>query len=142
MLVDANVLLYAVDERSPFHERSFEWLSAALNGARRVGLPWMSLLAFLRISTNLRATDRPLSPSEAVGFVRDWLAADVAWTPGPGPRHGEIVLGLIGDGQLTGNLISDAHLAAIAIEHGLVLASNDSDFSRFEGLRWENPLVG
>jgi toxin-antitoxin system PIN domain toxin len=142
MLVDANLLLYAVDERSPFHERSLEWLTTALTGARRVGIPWMSLVAFVRISTNLRATDRPLSPSEAVGFVQDWLAADVVWNPGPGPRHGEIVLGLIEDGQLTGNLVSDSHLAAIAIEHGLVLASNDSDFSRFEGLRWENPLVG
>jgi len=142
MLVDANLLLYAVDERSPFHERSLEWLTAALNGARRVGIPWMSLIAFLRIGTNLRATDRPLSPSEAAGFVRDWLAADVVWNPAPGPRHGEIVLDLVESGQLSGNLVSDAHLAAIAIEHGLVLASNDSDFSRFDGLRWENPLAG
>lgn len=141
MLVDANLLLYAVDEDSPFHERSVEWLTAALNGARRVGIPWMSLIAFLRISTNLRATDRPLSPSEAAAFVRDWLAADVVWHPAPGPRHGEIVLSLVEDGQLSGNLISDAHLAAIAIEHGLVLASNDSDFARFDGLRWENPLA-
>ena len=142
MLVDANLLLYAVDERSPFHERSLGWLTSSLNGARRVGIPWMSLIAFMRISTNLRATDRPLSPSEAAGFVNDWLAADVVWNPAPGPRHGEILLELVECGQLSGNLISDAHLAAIAIEHGLVLASNDSDFSRFDGLRWENPLVG
>jgi len=140
MIVDANLLLYAVDERSPFHERSLEWLTAVLNGTRRVAIPWMSLVAFMRISTNLRATDRPLSPSQAAGFVRDWLAAAVVWTPAPGPRHVEIVLDLVEDGQLSGNLISDAHLAAMAIEHGLVLASNDSDFSRFEGLRWENPL--
>jgi len=141
MLLDANLLLYAVDERSPFHERSHEWLSAVLNGNRRVGIPWMSLIAFLRISTNLRATDRPLVPSEAAGFVRDWLAAEVVWNPGPGPRHGEIVLDLVESGSLSGNLVTDAHLAAIAIEHGLVLASNDSDFSRFGGLRWENPLA-
>ena len=141
MLVDANLLLYAVDERSPFHERSLQWLTESMNGARRVGLPWMSLIAFLRISTNLRATDRPLSPSDAAGFVRDWLSAEVVWNPGPGPRHSEIVLNLIEEGQLSGNLVSDAHLAAIAIEHGLVLVSNDSDFSRFGGLRWENPLV-
>ena len=142
MLVDANLLLYAVDERSPFHERSLGWLTSSLNGARRVGIPWMSLIAFMRISTNLRAADRPLSPSEAAGFVKDWLAAEVVWNPAPGPRHGEILLELVECGQLSGNLISDAHLAAIAIEHGLVLASNDSDFSRFDGLRWENPLVG
>jgi len=141
MLVDANLLLYAVDERSPFHERSHQWLTDALNGARRVGIPWMSLIAFLRISTNLRATERPLTPTEAAGFVRDWLDAAVVWTPGPGPRHAEIVLGLVDKGQLSGNLVSDAHIAAIAIEHGLVLASNDSDFSRFEDLRWENPLA-
>lgn len=142
MLVDANLLLYAVDERSHFHVPSLEWLTSALNGARRVGIPWMSLVAFLRISTNPRATDRPLAPNKAAELVRDWLDAEVVWTPGPGPRHGEIVLGLVEAGQLTGNLVSDAHLAAIAIEHGLVLASNDSDFSRFEGLRWENPLAG
>ncbi len=140
MLVDANLLLHAVDERSPFHERSLDWLTEALNGSRRVGLPWMSLVAFLRISTNLRATDRPLSPSAASEFVRDWLAADVVWNPGPGPHHDEIFLGLVDEGQLSGNLISDAHLAAIAIEHGLTLASNDSDFSRFQGLQWQNPL--
>lgn len=142
MLIDANLLLYAVDQRSPFHERSLEWVTASLNGARRVGIAWISLIAFVRISTNLRATDRPLSPSDAAGFVRDWLAADTVWTPAPGPRHGEIVLDLVESGQLSGNLVSDAHLAAIAIEHGLVLASNDSDFARFSGLRWENPLAG
>ncbi len=142
MLVDANLLLYAVDERSPFHERSLRWLTDALNGARRVGLPWTSLVAFMRISTNLRATDRPLPVPEAVGFVRDWLAADVVWSPAPGPRHDEIFLDLLEAGQMSGNLVSDAHLAAIAIEHGLVLVSNDSDFSRFEALRWENPHRG
>jgi uncharacterized protein len=102
----------------------------------------MSLTAFLRISTNVRATDRPLAASEASGFVREWLATEVVWIPAPGPRHSDIFLGLMDGGQLSGNLVSDAHLAAIAIEHGLVLASNDSDFSRFEGLRWENPLAG
>ncbi|MGK2959250.1 MAG: TA system VapC family ribonuclease toxin [Acidimicrobiales bacterium] len=141
MIVDANLLLYAVDERSPFHERSLEWLTSALNGARRVGIPWMSLVAFMRISTNLRATDRPMSPFEATEFVRGWLSTEVVWTPAPGPRHAEIVLDLVQDEQLSGNLISDAHLAAIAIEHGLVLASNDSDFSRFGGLRFVNPLA-
>jgi len=141
MLIDANLLLYAVDELSPFHQRSVDWLTEALNGPRRVGLPWMSLTAFLRISTNPRATARPLSPSDASAFVRDWLAADVVWQPGPGPRHGEIFLELVDEGQLTGNLVSDAHLAAIAMEHGLVLASNDSDFGRFSGLHWDNPLA-
>ncbi|MGE0305989.1 MAG: type II toxin-antitoxin system VapC family toxin [Acidimicrobiia bacterium] len=142
MLVDANLLLYAVDETSTFHERAHAWLTDMLNGPCRVGFPWMSLVAFMRISTNARATTRPLTSSLAAGFVRDWLSADAAWTPGPGPRHGEIVLSMFETGQLSGNLVSDAHLAAIAVEHGLVLASNDSDFARFSALRWENPLAG
>ena len=141
MLVDANLLLYAVDERSPLHERAAGWLTDVLNGPRRIGIPWMSLIAFLRISTHARATESPLPPSQATAFVRDWLAADVVWTPGPGPRHAQLVLDLIETAHLTGNLISDAHLAAIAIEHGLVLVSNDSDFARFPALRWMNPLA-
>jgi len=140
MLIDANLLIYAVDERSQFHTAAAEWLTEVLNGGRRIGLPWMSITAFLRIMTNARATSHPLTAAEATGFVRDWLAVEVVWVPSPGPRHSEIFLGLVDEG-LAGNLISDAHLAAIAIEHGLTLASNDSDFARFEGVRWENPLL-
>lgn len=141
MLVDANLLLYAVDEHSPFHDRAAGWLTDALNGPRRVGIPWMSLIAFLRISTNPRASLNPLSPSAATEFAQQWLAADIAWIPEPGPRHADIFFDLIETEHLTGNLISDGHLAAIAIEHGLVLMSNDSDFARFPALRWMNPLA-
>jgi toxin-antitoxin system PIN domain toxin len=140
MLVDANLLLYAVDRKSPFHTGAAEWLTEQLNGPRRVGLPWQSLVAFVRISTHPRASITPLDPGEALRYVQDWLAADVAWTPTPGPHHGALLADLIDRYQLRGNLVSDAHLAALAIEHGLTLCSADSDFARFRELSWTNPL--
>ncbi len=141
MLVDANLLLYAVDRASPFHDRAAEWLTEQLNGPRRVGLPWQSLVAFIRISTHPRASAAPLSPRAALSYVDDWLAPDVAWIPNPGPGHTAILTQLIDTYQLRGNLISDAHLAALAIEHGLTLVSADTDFARFHELRWSNPVV-
>ncbi len=140
-LVDANLLLYAVDEASPFHERATEWLSEQLNGNRRVGLPWQCLVAFVRISTHPRASSRPLSPDDAADLVDDWLAAEPAWVPVPGPGHAAIFAGLTRRHQLRGNLVSDAHLAALAIEHGLELCSADTDFARFPEARWRNPLA-
>lgn len=139
-LVDANILLYAVDDTSPFHLAATNWLTEALNGPRRVGLPWQSLVAFLRISTHERASQHPLSPADAVAFVDDWLAAPAAWIPTPGPGHPTILNDLITRYHLRGNLISDAHLAALALEHGLALCSADSDFARFSELRWTNPM--
>ena len=141
MLVDANVLLFAVDQRSPFHEPCRGWLEGALSGPRRVGLPWPSLLAFLRIATHPRAAERPLSPAAAWGHVRRWLAAGPAWIPAPGPGHAEILGDLVERYQLTGNLVADAHLAALAVEHGLTVVSADTDFARFAEVRWENPLA-
>ncbi|MGI8680806.1 MAG: TA system VapC family ribonuclease toxin [Mycobacteriales bacterium] len=140
MLLDANLLLFAVDAHSPFHGSAAAWLTAQLNGPRRVGLPWQSLGAFLRISTHPRASERPLSPPEAWAQVQDWLAADTAWIPQPTDRHAEVLGGLVTSYQLRGNLVSDAQLAAIAIEHGLTLYSADTDFARFREVRWENPL--
>ncbi len=141
MLVDANILLYAVDGSSPFHERAASWLDRQLNGPTRIGLPWPSLVAFLRISTHPRAVAAPLLPRVARTFVDDWLAAPAAWVPSPGHRHGEILLGLIETYDVGGNLVSDAHLAALALEHGLAMASADSDFARFTELTWINPLA-
>ena len=141
MLVDANILLYAVDEASPFHERASHWLTERLNGDRRVALPWHSLVAFLRISTHERASARPLTPEQAARFVADWLEPEVAWIPREGPGHARILTDLITRYKLTGNIISDAHLAALAIEHGLTLCSTDGDFAKFPGLKWENPLA-
>ena len=141
MLVDANVLLFAVDATSRFHEAAGSWLTDRLNGPRRVGLPWQSLTAFLRISTHPRASERPLTPEEAWSYVDDWLGAGASWIPLPAARHAEILRGLVTAYGLTGNLISDAHLAALAIEHGLTICSADTDFARFTEVRWEDPLA-
>ena len=139
MIVDANVLLYAVDDRSHFHEAARVWLEGAMNGLERVGLPWASLLAFQRIITHPRAMASPLTPVAAWSFVTDWLDAEQVWVPTPGSRHGEIVRRLLVDGDLRGNLVTDAHLAALAIEHGTSICSFDADFARFGGLRWISP---
>lgn len=140
MLVDANILLFAVDSESPFHSAATRWLTEQLNGPRRVGLPWQSLGAFLRISTHPRAAERPLSPVAAWSQVERWLAAEPAWIPAPTERHADVLGGLIAKHHLRGNLVSDAQLAALAIEHGLTVCSADSDFARFGEIRWENPV--
>ena len=140
MIVDANILLYAVDEGSDFHEPARAWIVGALNGPARIGLPWPTLTAFLRISTHPRAARNPLTGREAWEFIAEWLNASAAWIPQPGPRHSEVFRRLTVDGGLQGNLISDAHLAALALEHGVGICSADSDFARFPGLDWVNPL--
>jgi len=141
MLVDANVLLFAVDSSSPFHPEARAWLDDKLNGPRRVGLPWQSLTAFLRMSTNARASEHPLAPAEAWGYVREWLEAEAAWVPEPTERHREVLGALIVEYDLRGHLISDAELATLAIEHGLTVISADTDFARFTEVRWENPVA-
>jgi uncharacterized protein len=141
MLVDANLLLFAVDRSSPFHQTAAGWLADVLNGGRRVGIPWPSLTAFVRISTHPRASERPLSPERAWRHVEAWLACDPVWTPGPSERHAELLGGLVVSYQLRGNLVSDAHLAALAIEHGLTVCSADTDFARFREIQWVNPLA-
>jgi toxin-antitoxin system PIN domain toxin len=141
MLVDANLLVFAVHERSPFHAPAKEWVTKRLNGARRVGFPWQSLGAFLRIVTHPRAFERPLDPDTAWSRVADWLACDVAWIPEPGERHADILGELITRHQVRGNLIPDAQLAALALEHGLSVCSADTDFARFTEISWENPLA-
>ena len=142
MLIDANLLLYAVDEVAPEHERARTWLTAQLNGERRIGLPWASLTAFLRISTHHRASRQPLRPEDAWGFVDEWLAAPTAWIPGPTERHATVLGSLVRRYRIAGNLLPDAHLAAIAIEHGLELCSVDTDFARFREVRWTQPADG
>jgi toxin-antitoxin system PIN domain toxin len=140
MLLDANLLLYAVHRGADRHDAARGWLTGQLNGSRRVGIPWSTLGAFLRISTHPRAFPRPLSPATAWERVTDWLAAPVAWIPEPGPEHTRILGDLITRHDIRGNLVPDAMLAALAIEHGLTLCSTDTDFARFPELRWEDPL--
>ena len=141
MIVDANVLLYAVDPGSTFHDPARDWLEGSLNGPRRVGLPWVSLTAFQRIATHPRLSATPLSPAQAWSFVDDWLSADRAWVPEPGEGHAELLRRLLVEGDLRGNLVTDAHLAALALEHGVGVCSLDSDFARFPELTWFNPAA-
>ncbi len=141
MIVDANILLYAVDEASRFHGPARTWLEDALNGDRRVGLPWSSLWAFARITTHPRALARPLTPEDASSFVRTGSQPPAAWIPAPGPGHGDLVMDLMTRLDLRGNLIPDAVLAALCIEHGVAVVSADSDFARFPPLEWINPVA-
>jgi hypothetical protein len=141
MLVDANILLFAVDDSSAFHARAADWLTSQLNGRRRIGLAWQSLGAFVRISTNPKAASRPLAPEEAWSYVESWLAVDTAWIPSPTERHADVLGSLVRTYGLRGNLVSDAQLAALAIEHGLTVCSADADFGLFTEIRWENPLA-
>ncbi len=140
MLLDANLLLYAIHERAAQHHAAKDWLTEKLNGPRRVGLPWQSLIAFLRISTHPRAFEHPLHPAAAWERVMDWISAPVAWIPQAGPEYARILGEVINGHDVRGNLVPDATLAALAIEHGLTLCSTDTDFARFTALRWVNPL--
>ena len=140
ILVDANLLLYAHDPRAAQHEASRVWLEAALSGPDLVRFAWLTLWAFLRISTNPRVFERPLSTKEAEALVSSWLAQPVAGLLEPGERHWEILAGLMQSGQTTGPLVMDAAIAAIAVEHGATLYTTDRDFARFPGLKWTNPL--
>jgi len=141
MLVDANVLLYSVDEASPFHARARDWMLTALNGDKRVGIPWQSLWAFVRIATNPRALLEPLTPSEAWEYVENWLEAPASWVPAPGRGHRGILGRLLADKDIRAGLVTDAVLAAICIEHGLAIVSADSDFARFPEIAWINPTI-
>lgn len=141
MLVDANILLFAADRLSPHHEPSVAWLEAALGGTRRVGLPWQSLVAFVRIATHPRVMTEPLDTATAWAQVREWLACDVAWVPTPTERHADALGAILARRQVTGDLVADAHLAALALEHGLAVVSADSDFARFPEVDWVDPLA-
>jgi toxin-antitoxin system PIN domain toxin len=142
VLVDANLLIYAFVESAPNHPRARAWLEKLLNDGGPVGLPWESLLAFFRFVTHPKIATRPLSSREAWAQVRLWTARSNVMIPAPGERHEEILARLIEETNCTSGLIHDAHLAALAIEHGLRLCSTDGDFGRFRGLTWVNPLLG
>jgi hypothetical protein len=141
VILDANLLLYAVDARSEQHAIAAPWLERALGGNRRVGIPWQTIGAFLRISTHPRVTTNPLSAAAAWAYVRSWLDTDPVWVPPATERTAEVLAHLMGRHQITANLVTDAQLAALALEHGLVVLSADTDFARFDELRWENPLA-
>ena len=140
ILIDANLLIYAYDASSPQHERARAWLEDVLSTSRPVRFAWMTILAFLRITTNHRAFATPLSTAEAVATVSTWLAQPAAGTVEPGEHHWKLMSALLPASQARGPLVMDAHLAALAIEYGAVLYTTDRDFSRFRDLTTINPL--
>jgi toxin-antitoxin system PIN domain toxin len=141
-LPDVNLLVYAADESSRHHAQARPWLEQTLSGTEEVGFAWMVLLGFVRISTNPAAFGNALAPARAFEFIDSWLEAAVATVVHPGQRHADHIRELLMPLGTAGNLTTDAHLAALAIEHGAELCSSDNDFSRFEGVRWTNPIAG
>jgi len=139
-IVDLNVLLYAVNSEAVQHARAREWWEQAVNGEETIGLPWVVLLGFLRLSTNPRVFPRPLTPDAAAAKLDTWLARDNIRVVREKDEHWDALRGLLSGTGTAGNLTIDAHLAALALTHDAVLASSDTDFARFRGLRWENPL--
>lgn len=141
MIVDANVLLYAVDTGSPHHEACAAWVTRALNDDRRVGFPWQTIGAFLRIATHPRVYEEPLSSREAQEYIDGWLAARSAWVPAADESTWRILRRLLTEHAVTGNLVTDAQLAALAVHYGVSVVSVDSDFARFPEVTWINPLT-
>jgi toxin-antitoxin system PIN domain toxin len=141
IVVDVNLLIYAVDREAPHHEGAHHWWLSALAGRETIGLPWSTVLAFARLTTNPRVFTHPLTADQAFDLLEAWTAHHHVVPAEPTPRHLPLVRGLLQAAGTAGNLVTDAHLAAIAIEHGATLCSTDADFGRFQGLRWTNPLT-
>lgn len=138
---DLNLLIYAVDRRAPSHRPARRWWNELLSGTETVGLAWLVLLGFVRLTTNPRVVRTPLSSGEALDYLDRWLAHPVTTVLEPTPRHAAVIRDLLGRTGTGGNLVADVHLAALAMEHGAVLYSADHDFGRFAGLDWVDPLV-
>lgn len=138
-IVDANVLLYAINPATAHHKTARAWLDDALGGPQPVGFAWTVLLAFIRISTSPLIFDRPLDATEACDVVRGWLARPAAAVVEATTRHIDVLAGLLEEAGTAGNLVGDAHLAAVAAEHGATIVSFDADFGRFAGVRWNRP---
>jgi uncharacterized protein len=138
-LVDANVLIYAVNEDAHHHQAAKSWLDATLNGPDAVGLAWLALLAFVRITTNPRVFADPLEASVALGIVDTWASHPNTAILHPGPRHLVSLLSLLRNAGTAGNLVNDAHLAAIALDHDATVVTFDADFGRFAGVEWLTP---
>jgi len=141
IIPDVNLLIYASNRDAPLHRAARRWLDATISGSETIGLPWNVLLAFLRITTRQGPLRNPLSLDKAFDLVESWLDQPSVVVLHPGPRHARLLRDLLEPLGTGGNLTSDAHLAAIAIEQGAELCSSDTDFVRFHGLRWSNPLA-
>lgn len=140
-LPDVNLLIYAADASSPDHEPARRWLEAELSGTETFAFTWVALLAFIRLTTSHRVFERPFSVRDVLDIVDGWLAQPPVTVIGPTERHPAVLRELLEPVGAAGNLTTDAHLAAVAIEHGAVLCSADRDFARFSGLKWVNPLA-
>jgi toxin-antitoxin system PIN domain toxin len=141
-LIDLNLLLYAVDSSSPRHAAAHAWVEEAFSGSDTVALSWSVLLGFIRLTTRPPIFERPLTPTRAFDLIDSWLALPAVTVIQPTDRHAAILRGLLEEAGTAGNLTTDAHLAALAIEHGAELCSTDTDFARFRGIRYTNPLAG
>lgn len=139
-LLDVNLLIYAVDEESSHHERALRWFEQTLSESETVAFAWHALVGFLRITTKPRGARSPWPIESALDEMQRWLAQPVSTVIHPTDRHAAVLRDLLGPLGTGGNLTSDAHLAALAIEHGAKLCSHDNDFSRFAGLSWVDPL--
>lgn len=140
ILVDANILLYAEDSLSNFHLQACKWWDGLLSGSRPVCLCWTVLSAFIRIGTNQRVFDNPLSLEQALARVQSWLDQPCTRIIRPTENHWATFQQMLNGGQAVANLVTDAHIAALALEHGCTIASTDADFARFPKLKWINPL--
>jgi uncharacterized protein len=141
ILIDANILIYAHVNSFAQHNLARNWLDQQLNASAPVGLPWASMIAFLRLVTNPRVFEHPEPIRDAWQQVRAWLASETAWIPQPTERHADLLGEFLALPGVHANLVPDAHLAALAVEHGLTLCSTDGDFARFQGLRSLNPIA-
>ncbi len=140
-IVDANVLLYAVNERAAHHEPAHTWLDRSLSGGETVGFAWAALLAFMRLSTHASVFPQPLTSQTAAEVAKGWLAAPAAVVLQSGRRHLSLLSGFLREAGTAGNIVNDAHLAALAVEHDAEIATYDGDFARFAGVRWYRPEV-
>ena len=137
---DTNLLMYAYHEDDTAHERSVEWWQALIRGTEPIGLPWVVTTGFIRLSTNPRMLARPISIAQSLDIIDEWFSYRHVQPLNPGAEHQRILRGLLETVGVGGNLVTDAHIAALTIEHRAELHSNDSDFARFPDLRWRNPL--
>jgi len=141
-LPDVNLLIYAADTASPSHHQARRWLEAELSSGQTFAFAWSVLLAFVRLTTNPKVFEEPYPVAHALDVVDSWLAQPSTTVVGPTERHARVLRELLEPVGVGGNLVSDAHLGAIAIEHGATLCTADRDFGRFSGLKWMNPLAG
>lgn len=141
IVLDANILLYAYDSNSPHHQKARAWIEQTFSSGESIGLPWQTIAAFLRISTNPKLAGRRFTAGEAMETVYAWLEQPNVRPVEPGDDHWLLFRQMIIEGQASGALLTDAELAALTIEYGGVLHTTDRDFARFPGLRWTNPLI-